>query len=175
MKNVVFLGLGSNIEDRFEYINRAVLLFDEAKNCAIEKYSSVYESKPFGKSDQNNFLNAVIKIKTDLSVEDLLIFVKENEKKLGRIRREKWDSREIDIDILFYNDLIFSSEELIIPHPSIQQRDFVLIPLCEIESELIHPVLENKICDIRVSEKENYVINKFPKKIITNKHVSTRK
>ena len=97
---------------------------------------------------------------------ELLNFLKEIESDLGRIKTEKWGNREIDLDILFYNDIIYSDETVTVPHPGIIKRDFVLIPLCEIEPNLIHPELNQKICDITVPDSEKCIIRKLPEKLL---------
>jgi 2-amino-4-hydroxy-6-hydroxymethyldihydropteridine diphosphokinase len=111
-------------------------------------------------------LNAVAKIETSLSVQELFIFIKNIEKRLGRKGTYKWGPREIDLDLLFYNDIVFSDENLIIPHPGIPQRDFVLTPLTEIEPMLFHPVLKQKISDIYISESERNIIKVINKVIL---------
>ena len=156
--NIAYIGFGSNLNDRLEYIKTAGRKISENNNCRVIKYSSIYETKPYGEKEQPNFLNAVAKIETSLSVQELFIFIKNIEKRLGRKGTYKWGPREIDLDILFYNDIVFSDENLIIPHPGIPQRDFVLTPLTEIEPMLFHPVLKQKISDIYISESERNII-----------------
>lgn len=160
-KNIVFIGIGSNEGNRLVNIKNAIILISKLNECKIERVSSVYETLAFGKTDQQNFFNAVIKIKTELAVDDLFISLKEIEKKIGRIQREKWGPREIDLDILFYNDLIFSNEIITLPHKGLIYRDFVLVPLIEIEPELVHPVFKRKISEF-IDELETWnIINKF--------------
>jgi len=115
-----------------------------------------------GNFEQENFLNAVIKISTNYSLIELFNFLKNIEKQLGRSKTEKWGDREIDLDILFYNDIVYSDEILTVPHKGITKRDFVLVPLCEIELHLIHPELKQKICDIRVADSQKCIIRKLP-------------
>ncbi len=128
--------------------------------------SSVYETKPYGYKDQDNFFNAAIKIKTEFSVIRLLEILKSIEKDLGRSRTQKWGPREIDLDLLFFNDLIFSNERVTIPHKEIAKRDFVLVPLCEIAPDFIHPALKIKICDICIDDSEKCVLRKINDKIL---------
>jgi 2-amino-4-hydroxy-6-hydroxymethyldihydropteridine diphosphokinase len=164
--NNIFLGLGSNLGDRLSYLYKAIYAIHWHANNSVEKISSIYETRPFGNPDQNNFLNLVIKMETDLQPDELLIYLKSIEKKLGRIEREKWNAREIDIDILFYNDLVIQKNVIVIPHHYIAERDFVLTPLCEIEPAFIHPVLNRKICDICIKENESYIIEKIENNIL---------
>jgi 2-amino-4-hydroxy-6-hydroxymethyldihydropteridine diphosphokinase len=117
---------------------------------------------------QEIFLNAVIKISTGYSLIELFNFLKRIEKDLGRSKTKKWGDREIDLDILFYNDIVYSDEIIIVPHKGITKRDFVLVPLCEIEPDLIHPELKQKICDIKVPDSEKCIIRKLPVKLLVN-------
>ena len=164
--NIAYIGFGSNLNDRFEYIRSAAWEITRNENCKIVKFSSIYETKPFGETDQPNFLNAVAKIETSQSVQELFGFIKNIEKKLGRKETYKWGPREIDLDLLFYNDIVFSDENLTVPHPGIQHRDFVLAPLIEIEPTLFHPVLKQKISDIYITESENNIIRIINREIL---------
>ncbi|MFA4922714.1 MAG: 2-amino-4-hydroxy-6-hydroxymethyldihydropteridine diphosphokinase [Ignavibacteriaceae bacterium] len=160
-KHSSYIGLGSNLDDRFSYLKKAVELIEQSSLCRIIKISSVYETKPFGIKDQGNFLNGVIAIETELALHPLLDFLKGIEQQLGRRKREKWECREIDLDILFFDDLVYSDERVTVPHPYIPVRDFVLVPLCEIAPGFFHPGLQKSICDIVLKENEQYVINVF--------------
>lgn len=161
LRNIVFIGIGSNEGDRLVNIKNAIILITKLNECKIEKVSSIYETLAFGKTDQQNFYNTVVKIKTELVVKDLFISLKEIEKKIGRISREKWGPREIDLDILLFNDLIFSDEIITLPHKGIIYRDFVLVPLIEIEPELVHPVFKRKISEFISELKTQNIIKKF--------------
>jgi len=160
-KHISYIGIGSNLDDRFSYLQKAVQLIECSPNCQIVKISSVYETKPFGIKDQGNFLNGAIAVETELELHALLDFLKGIEQQLGRRKREKWDCREIDLDILFYDDLVYSDERVTVPHPYVPVRDFVLVPLCEIAPGFFHPKLQKSICDIVLQENEHYVINVF--------------
>jgi 2-amino-4-hydroxy-6-hydroxymethyldihydropteridine diphosphokinase len=135
--------------------------------CNTEIVSSLYETSPFGNVNQNNFFNAVLKISTSLNHIQLFHRLKEIEKMLGRVQREKWGPRKIDLDILFYNDLIFSDEIITLPHKGIIYRDFVLVPLIEIEPELIHPVYNKKMADFVSGLKIKNIINKLSEPLFT--------
>jgi 2-amino-4-hydroxy-6-hydroxymethyldihydropteridine diphosphokinase len=136
-------------------------MIDTDPVCEVVSVSSVYETKPFGYKDQDNFLNAVIKIATNKSLLGLFEFLKRTEGKLGRQTEIEWGPREIDLDILFYNDLIYADENITIPHIGIMDRDFVLIPLSEIDPELVHPVVAKKICEIELPDTGSNIISKF--------------
>lgn len=134
--------------------------------CEVIIISSFYETKPFGIKKQNDFVNAVIKIDTDYNPFELFEFLKQAEKELGRTETIRWGPREIDLDILLYNDLIYSDENLTIPHKGILERDFVIIPLCEIEPDLIHPTANKKISEINLHINQSNVFHKFPADIL---------
>lgn len=142
-----FIAFGSNRGNREENIDRALTLLK--KRCTIIKKSSVHETTPVGYTDQRNFLNGVLMVETALSPEELLHFLQKIEKMLGRIRRIKNGPRTIDLDILFYNDVIIDTEDLTVPHPRIHKRLFVLEPLSEIAPGFVHPVLEKTIRELR--------------------------
>lgn len=148
MKDFVFLGLGSNLDNRLWYIVQALRHLDNSPNIQIEKMSSVYETEPYGIKEQRNFLNAVVQIQTHFRPAKLLQCVKFIERKLGRIHRSKWHSREIDIDILAYGQEKTNLSWLTIPHSDLQNRRFVLVPFDEIapQFELVEPRL--KICSL---------------------------
>jgi 2-amino-4-hydroxy-6-hydroxymethyldihydropteridine diphosphokinase len=165
--NIAFLGIGSNEGDRLKNIRQSIELISELDGCEIEAVSSLYETSPFGIIDQQNFFNAVIKISTELNPQELFIKLKEIEKKLGRIHREKWGSREIDLDILFYNNLILSDEIITLPHKGIIYRDFVMIPLIEIEPDIIHPVFNRKVSNFIEDLKSTNILNKRSEKLFT--------
>ena len=127
--------------------------------------SSVYETFPYGYKEQGIFFNAVIKVETDFTLFELFDFLKSIEKDLGRIKRTKWGPREIDLDLLFFNDMKFSNDIVTIPHKEIIYRDFVLVPLSEIAADFVHPTLNKKISDICLENSEKFIIQKLPDKI----------
>jgi 2-amino-4-hydroxy-6-hydroxymethyldihydropteridine diphosphokinase len=145
--NTIFLQLGSNLGDRLSFLNRSENLIEEFIG-KLEKRSLVYESTPWGVKNQENFLNSVIIVKSNLSAEDILEKCQEIERKLEREKKEKWGERTIDIDILFYNKEVIEKENLKVPHPLISERRFVLIPLNEINSEFIHPQKKETISEL---------------------------
>ena len=145
--NKVYLQIGSNIEDRILNIKKAI---EEIKNNIgnIMLESKLYESSAWGVKDQADFLNKVICIETDLNPEAILYSTQEIERLIGRKKREKWVEREIDIDILFYNNQEIKKRNLSIPHPLIQDRLFVLYPLNEIAKDFIHPSYNKNISEL---------------------------
>ncbi len=143
---IVYLGLGSNIGDRQENLNKALDYLSQRLRV-IEK-SSVYDTEPIGNPTQPRFLNMVCQIKTMLKPKELLVLAKGIERKMGRVPGRPNTPRTIDIDILFYGDQAIKMPELTIPHPRLTQRAFVLVPMAEIAPELVHPVNKKSIKEL---------------------------
>jgi 2-amino-4-hydroxy-6-hydroxymethyldihydropteridine diphosphokinase len=137
--NEAQLALGSNIGDRERYLKDAILSLHEHSSIEVEKISSIYETDPIGYKDQNAFLNMVLSVGTDLTAIQLLREMQKIEKSLGRKRDIKWGPRTLDLDILLFNHENIETEQLIIPHPRMLERSFVLIPLHEIEPNISIP------------------------------------
>lgn len=148
-----FLHLGTNQNDRLGNLVKAFAEI-EVKVGLINRKSSIYETEPWGLADQEMFLNIVIEVKTKLNPEDLLSSIKVIENEMGRVKTEKWGPRKIDIDILTYGDIKIDNENLKIPHPQIQNRNFVLIPFMELEPDLILPGYENSIEELFEQSKD---------------------
>jgi 2-amino-4-hydroxy-6-hydroxymethyldihydropteridine diphosphokinase len=147
----VFIGLGSNVGDRAANLRAAANLI--SKNIGkIAKSSHIYETQPWGKTDQEPFLNQVVMANTTLDPRGLLEKISKIERELGRERRqkneEKWGPRIIDIDILFYGKRVVRDKGLEIPHPELHKRAFVLVPLLEIAPDLEHPLLKKQIDEL---------------------------
>jgi len=140
----VYIGLGSNLGDREAFINQAVEML--SRKIQILSLSSLYETAPLGFAEQPLFLNAVVKADTVLSPQELLNLTQRIEKRLGRRRIQPWGPRTVDLDLLLYDALVLKQPNLIIPHPRLHQRAFALMPLCEIEPLLLHPVLKKPVC-----------------------------
>ncbi|MBC6002827.1 2-amino-4-hydroxy-6-hydroxymethyldihydropteridine diphosphokinase [Paeniclostridium hominis] len=134
--NKSYLGLGTNIGDRLNYLNQALNILNSHSNIKISKKSKLYETKAWGYTEQADFLNMCVEIETDLNPKDLLHVCQDVEKKLNRERKIRWGPRTIDVDILFFNDIILQEENLEIPHPRIKERAFVLIPLIDLNDKL---------------------------------------
>ena len=143
MQTIAYIGLGSNIGDRKGNCLQAINLL--GSGCRIQKISSFYCTEPVGYLEQEDFINAVVKIKTVHSPEYLLAICHTIENDLGRGRQVRWGPRTIDLDILLYGDLVMKTVELTIPHPLLETRRFVLVPLCEIAPQIIHPVLKKSV------------------------------
>lgn len=136
----IYLLLGTNIGNRNKNLERAREML-VSNMITIRKESNIYETAAWGKEDQESFLNQVIEVETGKSPQRMLFIANMIEKEMGRERFEKWGSRLIDIDILYFNDITFETEDLKIPHPEIQNRRFTLTPMAEIAPDFIHPVL----------------------------------
>lgn len=144
----VFLGIGTNLGDREENLKKSLRIISETIG-KITAVSSVYETEPWGFESGNLFLNMVVQIETKLTPRVLLKRIMMTEAVMGRIREGKeYSSRLIDIDILFYDDIVTDLPELKIPHPRIPERRFVLVPLCELVPNFVHPVLKKTMAQM---------------------------
>ena len=142
---IVYAGLGSNLGNKSDNIRKALDMLDMADNASVLAVSSFYETEPEGYEDQDWFLNAAAQLKTTLSPVELLKLFKEIEQTIGRHKSVRWGPREIDLDLLLYDELSFESPDLVVPHPRMHQRAFVLAPLAEIAENVRHPVLDKTI------------------------------
>ena len=143
-----YIGIGSNIGDKEKNIEEAVENINKIKCTSVIKQSKNYNTKPVGYTDQDDFVNAAIEIKTLLSPKELLDRLMEIEKELKRERIIKWGPRTIDLDVILYDDLVTTDENIVIPHPRMHERLFVLKPLSDIAPFLLHPILKKRIVDI---------------------------
>lgn len=146
---IAYLGLGSNIGDREKSLNNAIAKLSEVPGIQVTKISSKYETKPYGKTDQPDFMNMAVEVDTNLTPLDLLETVLGIEHELGRVRTEVWGPRSIDIDVLLYEDLELKLTDLKVPHPEMHLRSFVLDPLNEIAPKREHPTLQMTVEKIK--------------------------
>lgn len=136
---ISYISLGANLGDRLNQLQQAVEMLKAHEQITVRAVSSFYETKPVGVTDQPDFINAVVKLETSLQPMELLEAVQSVEQALGRERKEKWGPRIIDLDILLYENEVIESESLVLPHPRMTERGFVLLPLEEICPDLILP------------------------------------
>jgi 2-amino-4-hydroxy-6-hydroxymethyldihydropteridine diphosphokinase len=139
MGNTAFIALGSNIGNRYDYLTEAIKQLESHLEIKLVNISSIYETDPVGYEDQDLFLNMVIEVMTSLRADELLDICLKLELTLGRKREIVWGPRTIDLDILLYNQENIETEKLIIPHPRMLERNFVMIPLSEIKPDIIIP------------------------------------
>ena len=144
--HIVYIGIGTNLEPRLRRMSDAYAAIERLG--VVEMRSSMYETAPQGYTEQPNFLNSVVMLGTKLPLETLHGELKKIEIDLGRKKRSRWHEREIDFDILFFDDEIVVSDDLTVPHSEIKNRSFVLVPLNEIAAEFVHPVLRKSISEL---------------------------
>ncbi len=154
MKHEVFLGLGSNLGDRYGYVDQAMIELEKDKNVKIMAVSSFIEYTAENKPEDPIFVNGVVKVVTSYTPHELLKCTEEVERQLGRTDKGKYSRRTIDIDILLYDKEIVLEDDLIIPHPLMHERIFVLEPLSEIAPEAYHPILDSNIATLFRTLKE---------------------
>ncbi len=136
---IVYIALGTNMGNLKENIQTAIKKMKEAQ-ISISKIAEPLHNKAYGKTDQDDFLNTVVEAETNLDPWDLLDALQTIETQMGRVRKEHWGPRIIDLDIVLYEDRIIETERLTVPHPDMKNRDFVLYPLAEIAPDLVHPI-----------------------------------
>lgn len=156
MASVAYLSLGSNLDDRLLYLHDAVQLLHNDEHIEVMNVSSLYETDPVGYTNQGNFLNIVVKLKTTYTAEQLLTVSQSIENRLGRKRVIRWGPRTVDLDILLFNHENIESDDLSVPHPRMHERAFVIIPLVEIEPNIKLPTTGRFLNEIleRIPDKE---------------------
>lgn len=164
----IYLGLGSNRGDRLAFIESAIDYISRIDLTSLLRVSSVYETEPWGIRDQNFFLNCVTEITSGLDAHVLSGKLKDVEKLIGRTNSSKWHEREIDIDLLFYGDMIVNSNDLRVPHAEVENRKFVLVPLNEIVPELVHPVSGKTIAKLLEVSKDDLEVKLFGRLSLSN-------
>jgi 2-amino-4-hydroxy-6-hydroxymethyldihydropteridine diphosphokinase len=146
MSHIVYIALGTNLGDRSGNLRAAIHAL--APDVTVLAESHIYETPPWGYEDQPPFLNMVVKAETDLEPGALLRHLKGLEADLGREKSIRWGPRLIDLDILFYDDRVIQSPPLVIPHPRLHERGFVLVPLADVAPEFMHPVLGKRVWEL---------------------------
>jgi len=158
---IAYIGIGSNLGTPGENCIEAIEKISNTKDIKIISRSSFYQTEPIGEVQQDWFVNSAIKIKTNLSPTHLLSALLNIESAMGRTREEKWGPRLIDLDLLFYGNLILGKKSLTLPHPEIQKRKFVLIPMSEIAESLVHPTLKKTIKTLLQESSDGTVVKKL--------------
>lgn len=143
-----YIALGSNLGDKEKNLRRALLLLTQ-QGVEVVRVSSFLSTEPYGVTDQPQFLNAVACVRTSLAPLALLDVLLATELAMGRVRLRHWGERNIDLDLLLYEDVVLDTPRLRLPHPDMRNRDFVLLPLAEIAPELKHPTLQKTICELK--------------------------
>ncbi|MGM0417477.1 MAG: 2-amino-4-hydroxy-6-hydroxymethyldihydropteridine diphosphokinase [Thermodesulfobacteriota bacterium] len=160
MKNDVYLSLGSNIKDRFENINQALFFLE--KKFGRLKVSGFYNTAPTDYKDQDFFINCCVFFKTEYDPFEVFKIIKETEHVMGQFKKEiRFGPRIIDIDLIFFSDLVIETDELTIPHKRLHKRGFVLYPLMDINKELVHPVLKKSIKELALDKN---IVNQLVQK-----------
>ena len=149
---IAYIALGSNLGDKEKNLRRALLMLTQ-QGVEVVRVSSFLSTEPYGVTDQPQFLNAVACVRTSLAPLALLDVLLATELAMGRVRLRHWGERNIDLDLLLYEDVVLDTPRLRLPHPDMQNRDFVLLPLAEIAPELKHPTLQKTIYEL----KENLI------------------
>ena len=147
--HTIYLGLGTNLGNRMSNLQRAISSMSQV--MTVTAVSPIYESEPWGVTDQPMFLNMCLEATTVLNPKTLLHFLKNLENEMGREETIKWGPRIIDIDILLYDDQVLENSTLTIPHPYMHEREFVMVPLANIAPDVVHPVLNKKIGDFETA------------------------
>ena len=145
--HTAYVALGSNLGDKEANLRKALELLQE-RSVEVVKTSSFICTEPYGVTDQPQFLNGVCEVRTSLEPLELLHTLLDIEQEMGRVRLRHWGERNIDLDLLLYEDVVMDIPQLKLPHPDMQNRDFVLLPLAEIASELVHPTLQKTISEL---------------------------
>lgn len=145
---IVYIGIGSNIGERQANCMKAIEAL-KSKGITVKKISSMHETEPWGLKEQPKFINMAVEAETSMSPEEFLSALKGIEEDMGREETVKWGPRIIDLDILFYDDIVIDMKRLRIPHPLLHKRDFVLNPLAEIAPDKLHPVLKKTVNQLK--------------------------
>jgi len=158
---LAYIGIGSNLGDKVANCRRALEAIGADPRNRLGQCSPLYRTEPVGKRDQDWFINGVAAVETSMTPQEMLEFLLSVEDRMGRVRQEKWGPRIIDLDILFYGEMVLDGNNLQIPHPRLRERRFVLIPLKDIAPDLIHPVFRRNISQLLSELKAEEIVLPF--------------
>jgi 2-amino-4-hydroxy-6-hydroxymethyldihydropteridine diphosphokinase len=161
MEHIAYIGIGSNMGDKVHRCEEAISEILRVDRHKLLAKSSFFKTQPMGYTSQDWFVNGVIKIETELGAVDLLRSLKAIEGQLGRVETFRWGPRTIDLDILLFDETRIETPDLQIPHPRLQERQFVLVPLAEIDPTLLHPVLKKTVQELLEDLKENQGVERL--------------
>jgi 2-amino-4-hydroxy-6-hydroxymethyldihydropteridine diphosphokinase len=145
---IAYLGLGANLDDPRRQLSEALERLNAAEEVEVTRISAFYRNPPLGPADQPWYINAAARVRTRLGPEELLRLLQQVEAALGRVRGEHWGPRRLDLDLLLYNGEVIFAPDLVVPHPEMHRRGFVLVPLAEIAPQAWHPVLGKSAGDL---------------------------
>ncbi len=161
MEHIAYIGIGSNMGDKVHRCEEAISEILRVDRHKLLAKSSFFKTQPIGYTSQDWFVNGVIKIETELGAVDLLRSLKAIEGQSGRVETFRWGPRPIDLDILLFDETRIETPDLQIPHPRLQERQFVLVPLAEIDPTLLHPVLKKTVQELLEDLKENQGVERL--------------
>lgn len=159
-KGGIYILLGTNMGEKFQNLELAIVLM-EKRGCEIIKKSSVYKTEAWGNTNQDFFLNQVVEIESKETPRNLLTLLLSIEESMGRKRIKKWEPRIIDLDILFYKEMVLDFADLVVPHKHLHERNFTLLPLQEIAPNFIHPIFNREINFLLSSSKDDCKVIKL--------------
>lgn len=162
---ICYIALGSNKGNKFDNLQKAIKFLEDDKNIRLLNVASIYESKPYGGIYQDNFLNTAVEVLTSLDPFELLQQLKEIEVLIGRENLDKWGPREIDLDIIFYENFLIDNKILKIPHPDFHLRDFVLVPLIELNDKIFDPLSAKPITYFLDKLENSFILRKINKSL----------
>jgi len=162
MPHTTYIGIGSNLGVPEKNCADAIEKLATHPDLSLKARSPFYKTCPVGPIEQEWFINAALKVQTRLNPHDLLGILLNTEKEMGRVRKEKWGPRLIDLDLLFYDNLVLDSQDLTLPHPEIPNRRFVLAPLCDIAEDLLHPTLKKTVKGLLYELTDDAEVSRLP-------------